>query len=155
MEMRKIKFVVIGAGVFLSLAFLIMVGMNRPGGMAYYMTVTEYLAEGATESDFRVNGKVVEGSIERFTSGQDVRFTMTDGVSVMTVSYHGIIPDTFVDRADVVVQGSMSDQNEFDAHKLLAKCPSKYEVSDEYTTPEDYEPEVLAPEAVDVSQLQP
>ena len=156
MDLRQIKFTVIGLGVFLSLAFLVWVGVNQPGGMSYYMTVTEFLDEGPAQSDFRVNGKVVEGSIERESTGQDVRFVMTDGVNVMSVSYHGIIPDTFVDRADVVVQGKMNDTDQFDAHKLLAKCPSKYEVSDEYEAPEGYEPVApIASDAAEVSQLRP
>ena len=159
MDLRQIKFAVIGLGMFLSLAFLVWVGVNRPGGISYYMTVTEFLAEEPAQSDFRVNGKVVEGSIERDTSGQDVRFVMTDGVSIMTVSYHGIIPDTFVDRADVVVQGTMNESEQFDAHKLLAKCPSKYEVSDEYEAPEGYDGYEPVPPATsgaaEVSLLRP
>ena len=51
---------------------------------------------------------------------------------MLAVNYHGIIPDTFVDGADVVVEGALSTDGTFDAHTLLAKCPSKYESADEY-----------------------
>ena len=39
----------------------------------------------------------------------------------------GIIPDTFVDEADVVVEGARRPDGVFEATTLLAKCPSKYE----------------------------
>jgi cytochrome c-type biogenesis protein CcmE len=48
----------------------------------------------------------------------------------MLVAYHGIIPDTFVDDAAVVVEGQLQDDGTFRAHTLLAKCPSKYEAAE-------------------------
>ncbi len=93
--------------------------------------MTEYLERtDRAEGGFRVNGKVTEGSIVRQASGQDVTFVMNDGTSSLAVRYHGIIPDTFVDRADVVVEGQLLDNDVFEAHTLLAKCPSKYEAAD-------------------------
>ncbi len=71
-----------------------------------------------------------EGSIERLESGLDVRFQVTDGTVAIPVAYHGIVPDTFVDNADVVVEGNMDDTGTFVAHTMLAKCPSKYESAD-------------------------
>jgi cytochrome c-type biogenesis protein CcmE len=133
MDSRRLKFVLLGSGVALSMVLLIWAGMDRPGGFAYYLTVTEFLEQGGrADGDFRINGKVVEGSIERAASGQDVRFVMSDGTSSLAVNYHGIIPDTFVDRADVVVQGSLETDDTLNAHELLAKCPSKYEAADGY-----------------------
>ncbi len=122
------KFVLLILVVFGSMAGLIVIGMGGDQGLLYYYTVEEFHGDPERQiKDFRVNGKVVEGSIERFDSGQDVRFSMQDESMAMTVSYHGIIPDTFVDRADVVVEGRLTDDGVFKAHKLLAKCPSKYE----------------------------
>jgi cytochrome c-type biogenesis protein CcmE len=60
----------------------------------------------------------------------DVAFTITDGAADMPVRYHGIIPDTFVDGADVVVEGAMSGDGTFVANNMLAKCPSKYEAAE-------------------------
>ncbi len=71
------------------------------------------------------------GTIERLPTGMDVRFVMTDGQTELAVSYHGVIPDTFVDQAAVVVEGRLQDDGTFLAHNLLAKCPSKYEAADE------------------------
>jgi cytochrome c-type biogenesis protein CcmE len=126
-----LKFLLLGVGILASMTFLLVVGMNRPGGFAYYLTVSEFLAEPGRAGDgVRVNGKVQAGSIERLPSGQDVRFTMTDGGGSLAVVFHGIIPDTFVDEADVVVEGRLQGDGTFLAHTLLAKCPSKYESAD-------------------------
>src|SRR5678815_3763888 len=98
---------------------LLIVGMSRPGGVAYYLTVSEFVARPDREAPgLRVNGKVHTGSIERGASGQDVSFVMTDGASTLPVRYHGIIPDTFVDDADVVVEGGLGQDGTFEAHTL-------------------------------------
>ena len=130
MDRKRLKFLLLGGGVLLSMTFLIVVGMNRPGGLVYYLTVTEFSRQpDRTDGDFRVNGSVEQGSIERLPTGQDVNFRMTDGETAMLVAYHGVIPDTFVDDAAVVVEGRLQDDGTFQAHTLLAKCPSKYEAA--------------------------
>jgi cytochrome c-type biogenesis protein CcmE len=131
-DRKRIKFIVLGSGVALSMAFLLVVGLSNSGGFAYYLTVSEYLERNLPSSDgVRVNGKVTPGTIERLPGGEDVRFTMSDGTRSMPVAFHGIIPDTFVDEADVVVEGRLGDDGTFVAHTLLAKCPSKYESADD------------------------
>ena len=133
MGRKRLKFILLGAGVALSMVFLIVIGMSETGGFVYYMTVEEFLEQSETTTrGFRVNGKVAEGSIERLPTGQDLKFVMTDGKRSLAVSYHGIIPDTFVDKADVVVEGRLQQDGTFVAHHLLAKCPSKYESADGY-----------------------
>jgi cytochrome c-type biogenesis protein CcmE len=130
MDRRRLKFLVLGLGVLLSMTFLLVVGMNRPGGMVYYLTVSEFMQQAdPAGSDYKINGTVSTGSIERMPTGMDVRFVITDGASSLPVAYHGVIPDTFVDEAAVVVEGRLQDGT-FVAHNLLAKCPSKYEAAD-------------------------
>lgn len=130
MDRRRVKFLVLGLGVAGTMVFLVLLGVNKPGGFVYYLTVKEFLDAGSRrEGHFRVNGKVAPGSIERKPSGQDVRFRMTDGHATLLVEYRGIIPDTFVDEADVVVEGALGPDGVFDATTLLAKCPSKYEAA--------------------------
>jgi len=132
MDRKRLKFILLGAGILLSMGFLLVVGVNRPGGFAYYLTVGEFLGQPDRAGDgFRINGKVDPGSIERMPTGEDVTFLVTDGNQSLPVAYHGIIPDTFVDGAEVVVEGSLEDDGVFHAHTLLAKCPSKYESADD------------------------
>lgn len=130
MHGRLPKFLLLGGGVVASMLFLLVVAVNRPGGMVYYQTVSEFLRDpAAKEGTRRINGKVVPGSIERLPTGQDVRFEMSDGIRTLRVAYHGIVPDTFVDEADVVVEGALGADGTFRASTLLAKCPSKYEAA--------------------------
>jgi cytochrome c-type biogenesis protein CcmE len=134
MDRRRLKFVLLGIGVLLSMTFLLVVGMNRPGGMVYYLTVTEFMQQvDPAGGDFRVNGTVSPGTIRRLPTGLDVRFRLTDGEASLPVAYHGVIPDTFVDDAAVVVEGQLQGDGTFIAHTLLAKCPSKYESADAET----------------------
>ncbi len=131
MDRRRLKFLLLGSGVLLSMTFLIVVGMNRPGGMVYYLTVTEFMQlEQRGAADSRINGSVLTGTIDRLPTGLDARFVISDGTTSIPVSYHGIIPDTFVDQAPVVVEGRLQDDGTFLAHTLLAKCPSKYEAAE-------------------------
>ena len=132
MQLPQTKFVLIGGGVILSMALLVLVG-TQGSGVGYYMTVGEFLeAPGEARAGLRVNGKVVQGTIERYDTGEDVGFSMTDGQATLAIYYRGIIPDTFVDGADVVVEGRLQPDGVFAAHTLLAKCPSKYESADSY-----------------------
>ena len=132
MEPRRLKFILIGFGIAATMAFLFIVGTQKSdGGFAYYVTVDEFVTKGAPAGHFRVNGKVRPGSIERLQDGERVRFTAVDPKTeaVLAVDYTGIVPDTFVDDADIVVEGRRRDDGVFEATTLLAKCPSKYEAA--------------------------
>ena len=130
MDRKRLKFVLLGVGIVATMGTLLIVGMSGPGGLSYYLSVSEFVAAPDQSDGFRINGKVAEGSIVRETTGQDVAFVVTDGDAELPVRYHGIIPDTFVDNADVVVEGRLAGDGTFEAHTLLAKCPSKYEAAD-------------------------
>src|SRR5262245_17656661 len=128
MARRASRFLILGLGVAGAMIFLIVVGMRGPNGAVYYRTVAEFREKGPPPgTHWRVNGVVETGSIERAATGEQVRFTIGDGKATMPVHYHGIIPDTFVDGADVVVEGALQADGTFEATTLPAKCPSKYE----------------------------
>jgi cytochrome c-type biogenesis protein CcmE len=129
MDRRRLKFLGLAFGIVTTMTFLLVVGIR--GGMVYYVTVSEFVENGAIAGDnFRINGKVQPGSIERLPGGSRVLFIMTEGAENLPVDYEGIIPDTFVDDADVVVHGALQADGTFRADELLAKCPSKYEAAD-------------------------
>ena len=97
-----------------------------------YLTVAEYRAraESLRPGDpFRVSGRVQPGSVRLDDTGLQLAFTVyqpDDQAAVLPVAYHGVVPDTFMENSEVVVEGAMRDST-FVAHTLLAKCPSKYE----------------------------
>jgi cytochrome c-type biogenesis protein CcmE len=131
MDRKRLKFLLLGVGITATMSTLLIVGMSGSGGMSYYLSVSEFVdSPDRADESLRINGKVAEGSIVRKPSGQDVTFLVTDGAANLPVRYHGIIPDTFVDDADVVVEGRLAEDGTFEAHTLLAKCPSKYEAAD-------------------------
>ena len=130
MDGRRIKFVLIGLGIVATMVFMLVVATQKSdGGFAYYVTVKEFTEKGEPKGHFRVNGKVATGTIERMPDGRQVKFTIKDkdGGATLPVDFAGIIPDTFVDDADVVVEGNRRADGVFEATTLLAKCPSKYE----------------------------
>ena len=130
MDGRRIKFVLIGLGIVATMAFMLVVATQKQdGGFAYYVTVREFTEKGEPKGHFRVNGKVATGTIVRKPDGRQVKFTIVDkdGGATLPVDFAGIIPDTFVDDADVVVEGNRRADGVFYATTLLAKCPSKYE----------------------------
>jgi cytochrome c-type biogenesis protein CcmE len=132
MDRRRLKFLVLGIGIVAVMAGLLAIGITSSGGFVYYLTVSEFVEQGATEGgNFRINGKVRPGSIERLAGGSRVRFVMVEGSAALPVDFEGVIPDTFVDEADVVVDGAMHADGTFHADTLLAKCPSKYEAAAE------------------------
>ena len=102
----------------------------------FYLTPHE-LAEKLREDDsfrengMKVGGRVVPGTIVRAPGGKEVRFVMRDTLPTsdarFNVVYKGIIPDTFTDSVDVVVEGRLDAGNTFQATVLLAKCASRYE----------------------------
>ena len=102
----------------------------------YYVTVSELVAQERRGElmGLRVVGNVVPGSVE--SEPMRVRFQMTDGVQAIPVDYRGVIPDTFGDKGEVTVEGSYRADGTFEASFLMAKCPSKYEMSPDEETPE-------------------
>ena len=132
MDSRRIKFILIGLGIAATMVFMLVVATQKSdGGFAYYVSVKEFTEKGEPTGRFRVNGKVEAGTIKRMPDGRQVKFTIRDkdGAATLPVDFAGIIPDTFVDDADVVVEGNRRADGVFEATTLLAKCPSKYEAA--------------------------
>jgi cytochrome c-type biogenesis protein CcmE len=128
------KIVITVALLVTGFAILFSVGLR--GSLVYYLTVSEFL-DPARQTDlgdnFRVNGTVEPGSIRRLEGTPGARFVMTDGVKTLPVVYRKEVPDTFVDGAETVVEGSIGPDGTFAASTLLAKCPSKYEAQNRAT----------------------
>ena len=102
----------------------------------FYLTPHELADRLKADDSFRKNGmkvggRVVPGSIVRAPGGKEVRFVMRDTIATsdarFTVVYKGLVPDTFTDSVDVVVEGRLDASNTFQATTLLAKCASRYE----------------------------
>lgn len=110
--------------IFLSLGLLVYVGTKQ--NMVYYYLVHEFqaLSEGQKQRRVKVSGKVAAGSIERL-SATEVLFAIEEGGERLKVSYQGVIPDTFREGGEAVVEGRLQGDL-FQADVLMAKCPSKF-----------------------------
>ena len=132
---RRIRMLV--AFVVIAAAVGLLVARANKDSMVYYVTVTELLGRdpAATQTGLRVTGTVVPGTINR--KDLQLRFEMTDGEKALPVVYRGVVPDTFSEDGEVVVEGKYMPSGTFEASFLMAKCPSKYEASPENQHPSD------------------
>lgn len=128
---RRAKFALGGLAVVAIVAGLVAWAMTRPGATAFYLTVSEVTSEDvARAEDFRVNGNVVPGSLER--DGVTTSFAITDGAAELPIVTQETLPDAFWTAYDndpaaveIVAQGNY-DGETFAASQVLAKCPSKF-----------------------------
>lgn len=74
----------------------------------------------------RVGGMVVEGSVRRNQETLDVSFDLTDTGPIITVSYHGLLPDLFREGQGIVATGVLTEKNHIQAHEVLAKHDEEY-----------------------------
>jgi len=120
---------------------------NLDGGVAftYYESLAEFRdsPQATAGGESRVHGYVVLASIERNLAAKEVHFQVVNdpphtpaGASgqPMKVVYRSLeTPDLFKDGAEVVLEGRLvrSDADAFfQADKLFAKCPSKFEAKE-------------------------
>ena len=134
MPAKKAKFVA-GFAVIVVCLFYLVISSSQKMSM-YYFTVSELEAR---ETEFvgqriKLAGKVVPGSIQNHEGNRLVEFQIWEPMEEgeisskrRTVVYRGVVPDTFKDESDVVLEGITGSDGTFKAETLLAKCPSKYE----------------------------
>jgi cytochrome c-type biogenesis protein CcmE len=120
----------IGIGIIVvSLGFLAWLGYGE--SKTYYHTIAELptLDGTARAHRIRVGGTVEPGTIKRL-SGR-VNFVLAGEGKLLPVSYVGSepLPDTFVDKSQALVEGSLENDGNFVAEHVQAKCASKYEAA--------------------------
>jgi cytochrome c-type biogenesis protein CcmE len=76
----------------------------------------------------KLHGFVQAGSISWKPETLDYRFVVKTGDHSVQATYRGLVPDTFKDDAEVVLDGRLSaDGFHVDKDGVVAKCPSRYE----------------------------
>ena len=128
----RYKFVVGSVVVSAGLVFLLISGVRQSS--ARHLTLDMLLTQAANSElrDRRIQlggCTVVDGSIRWDEYRHRPAFTVTDGERALQVRYTGnaVLPDTFRDRALVVLEGRLTQAKQFEADVVFAKCPSKYE----------------------------
>ena len=120
------KFLIGGIIVFLAIGYLVFMGFQD--SVTYYYTVSELMEQGSSiyDQNVRVKGQVAPDSVEQEAAGRILRFAIIDGENTLSVTYQGVVPDTFKVGAEVVVEGQFNSNGIFQAHTLMPKCPSRY-----------------------------
>jgi cytochrome c-type biogenesis protein CcmE len=121
---RKIRLIVaLGAAVLLA------------GGLMFTSFTADTPATTPSEllakrggGDYKLTGKVVDGSVKRH--GDTLSFAVRDrtGSTSVPVTYQGVVPDPFREGREVIVDGKL-EGGTFVAERdsLVTKCPSKFE----------------------------
>ena len=130
MNSRK-KLIAVGIVVIGALSYLLITGL-----FSYSMhdaEVADILANPVQYEGkgVKVSGTVINGSINK--APNNLVFTMKDQDSDASIKvlYKGVVPDSFMDDATVILEGKYDSENKnFIASKLMAKCPSRYEGMD-------------------------
>ena len=135
--MRNGRFFVGLVGVGLVVSYLVWTGVSDT--MVYYLTPTEMLAKVSEDPSFhqvglKVSGRVVCGSYSQgegdFSHNFEV-MDLEDETVRFPVVFLDVLPDTFTDDVEVVLEGRYRDDGVFEAATVLTKCGSRYEASAE------------------------
>jgi cytochrome c-type biogenesis protein CcmE len=138
MAHRNIKIAV--TAVVLASAFGFMMWTTLRDGAEYFKHVDEVVAQRSSleGKKIQMHGYVIPGSRLTKPNTLEWRFKVQNNPirsgepgQVMSVSYTGIVPDTFKDEAEVVLKGELTKDGGFhtDPNGVIAKCPSKYEAA--------------------------
>ncbi|MCY3912304.1 MAG: cytochrome c maturation protein CcmE [Chloroflexi bacterium] len=125
------KFLFVGGALAAALGFLIWTATQ--GAAVYYHTVSElHTKRSEIEGRLvRVNGIVVDGSIEESADGI-IRFEIEDATGVLPVEFRGSPPDLFgyaeEDKySDVIAEGRLLGTGVFEARNLIVKHGPEFE----------------------------
>jgi cytochrome c-type biogenesis protein CcmE len=128
---RRRKFKLLIGMLVVSLAVLYLVVTAARGATAYYLTVAEVREQGPSSRQVRVAGEALGDTIVWNTSNNMLSFDIVDAdgadTQILSVIHAGPRPDMLRDRASVILEGRYTDQDTFQADRLLLQCPSKYE----------------------------
>ncbi len=122
----KARFLIAGLVIVAAIGYMIYSATQS--GSEYFVTTSELTAMGAKAvgQPTKLGGRVLPGSVQRDKGANTIAFTLTDDTKTLPVSYTGVVPDSFQEGVDVIVEGKLGADGSFQATSLLAKCASKY-----------------------------
>ena len=113
-------------GLVLATAFGVLLYSTLGESAQYYKYVDEVMVQPDAwyGKPLQVHGYARD--IRRKRDSLDYSFEIHREGQVLRATYTGIVPDTFQNESEVVLQGTLSPDG-FHATGMTAKCPSKYE----------------------------
>lgn len=133
MKPRKVKATL--ALAFVACAVIYLIATAASQSTMYYLTVEEAFARGARIDGqwLRVSGSVPGETIRYNPETFRLDFHVEHNGHRLPAVYYGVMPDTLMDGANVVLEGSMRfEEGYFEVDRLLVQCASKYEAVDSY-----------------------
>lgn len=115
-----IMIIVLGVAVFFALRAF------NENLMFFFSTSDVVSGKAPANSQFRIGGMVVKGSVQRPADSLLVKFILTDFNQEVTVEYTGILPDLFREGQGIVAKGRLNKQGVFVAEEVLAKHDENY-----------------------------
>ena len=126
-SVRKQRLIVVLAVLAgLAIAVGLMFYALRQNINLFYTPQQVVAGEAPLDTQMRVGGLVVDGSVKRNEETLDVSFDITDGKGSFTVHYQGILPDLFREGQGIVAEGAMNTEGLFVAETVLAKHDETY-----------------------------
>ena len=115
--------------------------LSADASFTYFKSLEEFRSDPNARdgAPSRIHGYVAADSIHRNVDAMQVRFRVqntpthagADSGTPLEVVLNSLeTPDLFKDGAEVVIEGHLADADTgavFEANKILAKCPSKFE----------------------------
>lgn len=101
--------------------------------MVYYMEPTELVEKGdeAHGKSIRLGGFVKLGSVDWNEDEQDLKFVVSDNKNTVRVHFNGSLPEMFRDNIGVVLEGTLSKTNIFEAERIMVKHSNEYKAPEE------------------------
>lgn len=126
MTRKQKRGILIGAGVAILATAAIMVAFALRDTIVFFKTPSE-VTEGKVPvgQRFRLGGLVADGSVVR-GQGTKIKFSVTDTIGTVPVTYDGILPDLFREGQGVVTEGKLDGTGRFVADTVLAKHDENY-----------------------------
>jgi cytochrome c-type biogenesis protein CcmE len=129
----RTKFLMGGAVVLGTVGFMMYSSIQATGTLT--VTPGELLEKRVGEPGFaltrpvNVGANVVPGTYQRAPSGKQHLFRAAFNKDTLQVAYHGLVPDTFNDSVEVLMEGVLDASGTFQASSVLTKCASRYEAA--------------------------
>ncbi len=99
----------------------------------YYVTADECLADVTRFEGLRVrvSGAVAPGSLQISPQRNSASFCLQGQTGSLDVVYQGPLPDNLTESMDVVVEGRCEAGGKIVGDKVLTRCASKYESTEQ------------------------
>lgn len=123
-KQRRATFIFVSLGILGLAAGLVLFALSD--SVTFFYSPSDVAERGVEPGErIRLGGLVEEGSFRKLGDAT-VRFTVTDFVETMPVTYRGVLPDLFREGQGVVAEGAIQADGSFAADKVLAKHDENY-----------------------------